>query len=1021
MPINSASVKLLEPVLQLAKHYPQQHDTSLSEQILSCAALDEAEFSKPGARFAAGHYAEILQLLTSASGNPRIALSLGEATQPRTLGSVGFLMTSADTLVDAYQAFSDYLPLLFEGAVLQLEHSAAGSQLSIELNDNQPRVIEYFLACLANWPRWLSGHQVAVRAVNLTLPEPEDIQPYQQFFAAEVNFGAARNQVLLNSDYLNLSCLDANPEMHQLHREFADTLLSQTDQQGALIARTRNLIRQQLAEGGGSVRREQIASGVGLSLRTLQRKLGVLNTSFQEIYDQTRRELCLQLIQRGQLSFGEITYQLGFANQSAFQKAFKRWMNMAPSAYRQQIKPQLPQAPDIHQPTRPADDWLSAADRPQQLRQRMSGLTSFTRQLLDQAVVIGMDFSLSELAKTTADPIARLAIHLWPAEQNGLLLRRDLQGQQHYQFADESLQQQLYSQLTHEEQLSLHQRYASMLLAELPDNPALSSLSRLLTHLSHADLQHQPPAQQQRCELNLQAAKLSRQEQNYSLAASYTAQACTDSQDADTCQQLRLDSAELWLADGKTSAAAEQLQAFRKNADTGHVSLQHRYSLLSSRLLQQKGKLNDALQLLLDHYNRHADPLPRQSAAQLSLLLSQLETIQQQTDQPAATLQPVATLPCLETISLLARQLSQPLLAACAIGQLTLHCIQQPESTYSAFAFSSYAWVASWFCADTELARQFAGQARQQLAGQIHGQAGDSSGKQLQTAQQAALLLNSQVEHWYAPLKEISQQLSALQQHCADTSQWQTLSDCQLLQAQYSLFSHTPLQEQQQQLTQQHQQMLSNQQLTQAEQLASSALALTAWLQGEQPLPLQAEYQHGWQAVSTIIGALLLDQQHLWPQLLTWEHRLENELPGFYPVAEVLFCTALMRFIQAGQQTLEPRQKLATEQLISRLEIWSQHCPVNFRCQWLLLQAEQARQNAQPASQLYEQALQAASEQDFSFHHALVLERYASYLKQNEQPALAGFCLQQASDFYDLWGATARVKQLAQQVQLLAK
>ncbi|WP_315981860.1 AraC family transcriptional regulator [Aliamphritea spongicola] len=332
MQTNSASARLLEPVLQLARHFPQQGERTLHQQLLDSAGLSEAEFSKPGARFAVSRYPAVLQTLAEASGNPLITLSLGEATQPRLLGSIGFLMATATTLEQAYQSLIDYLPLLIEGAVLEMQHTAEGSLLTLELNQNDPGTIEYFLACLVNWPRWLTGRQVPAHAVRLALPEPDNIQPYQQFFAAEVEFGAARHQVLLNSEYLSLGCLDANGEMHQLHREFADSLLSKSNQQGALIAQTRNLIRQQLAEGGSAVRREEVAATLGLSLRTLQRKLGVLGTNFQDLYDQTRRDLCLQLIQRGQFSFGEITFQLGFANQSAFQKAFKRWMGIAPAS-----------------------------------------------------------------------------------------------------------------------------------------------------------------------------------------------------------------------------------------------------------------------------------------------------------------------------------------------------------------------------------------------------------------------------------------------------------------------------------------------------------------------------------------------------------------------------------------------------------------------------------------------------------------------------------------------------------------
>lgn len=1049
MPTNSASAKLLEPVLQLARHFPQQSDQTLHQQLLSSAGLTEAEFSKPGARFAVSCYPDVLQTLADASGNPLITLSLGEATQPRLLGSIGFLMATATTLEQAYQSLIDYLPLLIEGAVLEMQPTPEGSLLTLELNQNDPRAIEYFLACLVNWPRWLTGRQVQAHAVRLALSEPDNIQPYQQFFAAEVEFGAARNQVLLNSEYLSLSCLDANGEMHQLHREFADSLLSKSNQQGALIAQTRNLIRQQLAEGGSSVRREQVADTLGLSLRTLQRKLGLLGTNFQDLYDQTRRDLCLQLIQRGLLSFGEITFQLGFANQSAFQKAFKRWMGVAPSQYRKQIKPQIPEPLSIGSEQSPDADWLQQENLQQEFRQRLSSLTSFSRELLDWAAIGGVSNDLSELARVTNNPMARLAIHLWPGEQAGILLREEHTPEHiSYRFADPVLQQSLYQQLNEDEQQRMHQRFAESLLSNwqtsADSGPELSQersqeffqepsqeLSQLAQVLRHLNLLTARRSEQlsarlpdsPRQALNLQAANLARQKKFYSQAAQYLQHAITDAQSTEQSTDLLLQSAAINLLNSDSESVNHDLQRAQQllpeNKQLTYSQYPARWVLLQARLYQLQNESGAALQVLCQQLSTDGQPLPTQHNEQLRLLLSQLESINHFT---ASDMQPVLVaqdlqLQLLEQISLLARQLSQPLLAACAIGRMTEICLQQPGSALAAFAFSSYAWVASWFCGDAQLARSFTSKAMH-LA--------DSTNHPAQTGS-AALRLNSQVQHWFSPLHEVRQQLTHTLELAASHHQWPALSDGQLLAAQLDLFrpvqqaSLNELQAQQQQL---HQQMQARQQSTQAAWLAESGLAFIQQMQDTNATPISLDYQHGWQIVSCCISALLLDQQHLWPGLYRWEARLENELAGYFGVSEALFCTALMRLIQAGQQqAISRRRQLETEQLISRLEIWAVQSPENFRCQLLLLQAEHSRfqSDSGATAKLYEQALHAAESQDFSFHKALVNERYADFLQHNGQTALAKYCLQDALSFYKHWGADAKAKQLAQTLELLAK
>ncbi|WP_027859186.1 AraC family transcriptional regulator ligand-binding domain-containing protein [Marinobacterium jannaschii] len=343
MPDSTVLAKLLEPILEVARH--QRLDP---QELLQNAGLTLETLNQPGARISSQTHNDLLATLAERLGNPRIALRIGEATQPRMLGSVGFLMTTATDLNSSFQLLADYMPILLEGAHLDYRETPSGRILRLELSQSLPFTEEWLLACLYNWPRWLSGKQIPAVSVSLLQSEPDKSHVWQQFFAAEVRFDAPANQIILPSRYLEYPCLDANEEMHQLHREFADTLLSHSSEESALIARIRSQIRLQLANGEGQVRREQIAGLLNMSLRTMQRKLGTLNSSFQQLLDQTRKEATLQEIRKGKLSFGEISYRMGFSNPSAFQKAFKRWQGMPPTEYRRQLSASA-------EPVQPAD------------------------------------------------------------------------------------------------------------------------------------------------------------------------------------------------------------------------------------------------------------------------------------------------------------------------------------------------------------------------------------------------------------------------------------------------------------------------------------------------------------------------------------------------------------------------------------------------------------------------------------------------------------------------------------------
>lgn len=75
---------------------------------------------------------------------------------------------------------------------------------------------------------------------------------------------------------------------------------------------------------------------MGCSPRTLQRLLADHGTTFQAVLDETRRRLAEELIAAPHVSLAEVAFVLGYSEQSAFQRAFKRWTGYSPGAWRRQ-------------------------------------------------------------------------------------------------------------------------------------------------------------------------------------------------------------------------------------------------------------------------------------------------------------------------------------------------------------------------------------------------------------------------------------------------------------------------------------------------------------------------------------------------------------------------------------------------------------------------------------------------------------------------------------------------------------
>jgi AraC-like DNA-binding protein len=84
----------------------------------------------------------------------------------------------------------------------------------------------------------------------------------------------------------------------------------------------------------GELSEEQMAQRLHMSRRTLQRKLAEAQTTYQKLLEDTRRDLALRYLEDPRHSITDITFLLGFSQQSAFTRAFRRWTGMSPTDYR---------------------------------------------------------------------------------------------------------------------------------------------------------------------------------------------------------------------------------------------------------------------------------------------------------------------------------------------------------------------------------------------------------------------------------------------------------------------------------------------------------------------------------------------------------------------------------------------------------------------------------------------------------------------------------------------------------------
>lgn len=272
---------------------------------------------------------QLWEAFCSASGDPLIGLRLGLAIQVGHLDSVGMLLVTCDTFGEALEELIEYAPVIGDGGEFQL-HREAG-QVFI---DYQPHLrvrsaerVEAVLASMLSLTRWATGGQFRPSGIWLAHAPLAPLADYQALLGCPVQFEAGCNHLGFSTDQLTLAQIQANSALRDHLRQLADHTLAELGQH-SLSAEVQRLVRANPRWG-----KERIAEQLNLSGRHLNRRLAEDGLSFKSLRESVLQQMASQAL-RGDQRISEIAEQLGFSDENAFVRAFRRWRGVTPARFR---------------------------------------------------------------------------------------------------------------------------------------------------------------------------------------------------------------------------------------------------------------------------------------------------------------------------------------------------------------------------------------------------------------------------------------------------------------------------------------------------------------------------------------------------------------------------------------------------------------------------------------------------------------------------------------------------------------
>ena len=269
--------------------------------------------------------------------DPAFALRAAECWHPSHLGVLGYAWLSSGSLRTALMRLARYSRILGQKASCTCGEAGEGLVFAFDAGRGDTplgHVVADFVLCLVlSMCRKNYGAPLAPLAVGLRRPMPGKRQPYDDYFGCKVEFGAAEDHFVLARDVADRPLPTANQE---LARTFDAILAAQLAalREEEIEGRCKAWLLKELTSGEPS--EEGLARALAMSRRTLQRKLGECGLTYRGLLEKTRYDLALRYLDDPDKTVTDITFLLGFSEQSAFTRAFKRWNGKSPSAYREQ-------------------------------------------------------------------------------------------------------------------------------------------------------------------------------------------------------------------------------------------------------------------------------------------------------------------------------------------------------------------------------------------------------------------------------------------------------------------------------------------------------------------------------------------------------------------------------------------------------------------------------------------------------------------------------------------------------------
>jgi AraC-like DNA-binding protein len=304
--------------------------------LLSKAGLSIAQIDDRSARVEARSQIRILDLAADALQDDLLGFRLARDYDLREIGLLYYVLASSDVMNDALQKAARYSRITNEGVSLRIrankEVAIALDYIGVERRSDYHQ-IEFWLVSLVRLCRQLTNRRLVPSRIRVVHRRKRTPAEFRSLFGCDVEFGAAADELIFPGAVALMPIVSADGHLNQLLLKYCEEALAY---RGPAHASLRTSVENAMAPllPHGKANAVEIARRVGMSRRTLARKLSSEGLTFSEIAEELKGDLAKHYLRDTDLPISQIAWLLGYREVSAFTHAFKRWTGMTPRQLR---------------------------------------------------------------------------------------------------------------------------------------------------------------------------------------------------------------------------------------------------------------------------------------------------------------------------------------------------------------------------------------------------------------------------------------------------------------------------------------------------------------------------------------------------------------------------------------------------------------------------------------------------------------------------------------------------------------